>query len=95
MEKQIVTHQIFWLMKKTDICWSDIKHIEFQDDDIIKCYADFDEDEYLFYVQITRKELETDEEFEKRKQTLEIIRDKSKEKRYQQYLKLKEEFDNK
>ena len=93
MEKQIVTHQIFFLKKDTDICWSDIKHIEFQDDDIIKCYADFDEDEYLFYVQITRKELETDEEFEKRKQTLEIIRNKSKEKRYQQYLKLKEEFE--
>ena len=54
----------------------------------------YDEDEYLFYVQITRKELETDEEFEKRKQTLEIMKEKSKEKRYQQYLKLKEEFNN-
>jgi len=91
MEKQLVTKNIFWLHKDTEIRWKDIKHIEFQDDDIIRCYDDEDDS---YYANILRKELETDEQFEERKKTLEKIKEMSKEKRYQQYLELKKEFGN-
>lgn len=91
MEKQLVTKDIFWLHKETEIRWKDIKHIEFQDDDIIRCYDDNDDS---FYANVLRQQLETDEEFEERKRVLEKIRETSKERRHQQYLKLKEEFGN-
>ncbi len=91
MEKQLVTKEIFWLHKETEIRWKDIKHIEFQDDDIIRCY---DDENDSFYANVLRKELETDEQFEVRKKQIEVMKELSKERRYQQYLKLKEEFDN-
>jgi len=91
MEKQLVTKDIFWLRKETEIRWKDIKHIEFQDDDIIRCYDDEDDS---FYANVLRKELETDEQFEVRKKQIEVMKELSKERRYQQYLKLKEEFNN-
>ena len=91
MEKQLVTKDIFWLRKETEIRWKDIKHIEFQDDDIIRCY---DDENDSFYANVLRQQLETDEEFEERKKTYETMKELSKERRYQQYLKLKEEFKN-
>ena len=42
---------------------------------------------------VIREREETDEEYEKRKQTLEKMKEMSKERRYEQYLKLKEEFE--
>ncbi len=91
MEKQLVTKEIFWLHKETEIRWKDIKHIEFQDDDIIRCY---DDENDSFYANVLRKELETDEQFEVRMKQNEVMKELSKERRYQQYLKLKEEFNN-
>jgi hypothetical protein len=92
MEKQIVKNEIFWMSSDNQIRWKDIKHIDFQDDDIIHCCHNEDDD--LFYASVSRYELETDEQFEERKKTYEKMREISKEKRYQQYLKLKEEFKN-
>lgn len=77
---------------ENQIRWKDIKHIDFQDDDIVQCSHDEDDD--LFYASVLRYELETDEQFEERKKTLEQMKEMSKERRYQQYLKLKEEFGN-
>ena len=42
---------------------------------------------------VIREREENDEEYEKRKQTLEKMKEMSKERRYEQYLKLKEEFE--
>jgi hypothetical protein len=92
MEKKIISNEIFWMCSENQIRWKDIKHIDFQDDDIIQCCHNEDDD--LFYVSVSRYELETDEQFEERKRTYEKMREISKENRYQQYLKLKEEFDN-
>ena len=92
MEKQIVENKIFWFCSDKPIRWKDIKHIEFQDDDTIHCTHDEDDD--LFYVSVLRYELETDEQFEERKKIYETMKDLSKERRYRQYLKLKEEFNN-
>ena len=92
MEKQKVKNEIFWMHSDNHIRWKDVKHIDFQDDDIIQCCHNEDDD--LFYASVSRYELETDEQFEERKKTYEKMREISKEKRYQQYLKLKEEFKN-
>ena len=92
MEKQIVKNNIFWMSSDKPIRWKDIKHIDFQDDDTIQC--SHDEDDNLFYINVSRHELETDDQFEQRKKTYETMKELSKERRYQQYLKLKEEFNN-
>ncbi len=92
MEKQIVKNEIFWMSNDNHIRWKDIKHIDFQDEDIIQCSDDENDDH--FYVSVLRYELETDEQFEVRKKQIEVMKELSKERRYQQYLKLKEEFNN-
>ena len=91
MEKQLVQKQLLWMRKDTPINWKDIKHIEFQDDDIIQCFEDNYNDSW--FASIVRQQLETDEEFEERKKTLEKMRESSRERRYEKYLKLKEEFE--
>jgi len=92
MEKIIIKNEIFRLSKETEIRWKDIKHIEFQDNDVIMCYSDDEGDS--FWANIWREELETDEQFEKRKKSYEKIREASRKKRYETYLILKEEFEN-
>jgi heat shock protein HspQ len=52
-----------------------------------------EDDDGSFYAEVSRKELETDEEFEERKQSAESMRILFKQRRHQQYLKLKEEFE--
>jgi hypothetical protein len=92
MEKEIMQKQLLWMEKDTPITWKDIKHIKFQDDDVIQCFENGYNGSWFAY--IVRQQLETDEEFEERKKTLEKMRESSREKRYQKYLKLKEEFEN-
>ena len=45
-------------------------------------------------LKVTRKRLETNEEFEKRKSLVSKLNEESKKRRQELYLKLKEEFDN-
>ena len=90
MEKKIVNREIFRMVKDSAFTWKDIKHIEFQDDDEIGIEED---DDGSFYACVFRRELETDKEFAERKQTIETMKEISKKQRYQQYLKLKEEFE--
>lgn len=92
MDKIVVKNNIFWMSNDNPARWKDIKHIEFQDEDIIQCVHDEDDDR--FYTCVSRYELESDEQFEERKRTREVIQQRSKESRYKQYLKLKEEFEN-
>jgi len=47
-----------------------------------------------YFLTITRKVLETDEEFEHRKKETKHLKEEYKERRYHNYLKLKEEFEN-
>lgn len=44
-------------------------------------------------VTILRERFETDEEFEKRKKEMEKLQERHRDQRYQQYLKLKKEFE--
>lgn len=89
MEKKLINKEIFVLVKKSSITWNDIKHIEFQDNDIIN----MDEDDDEHYVCVMRQVLETDEEFAERMEWSERTREMLRKNRYNQYLKLKEEFD--
>jgi len=97
MAKKIkVEKQIFRGNNTRQLKWSDIKHLELEDDDII--HAGWVEDEGFDYHgywhnEITRMVEETDEQFEKRiadnKRTAKFL----KERRYENYLKLKAEFE--
>ena len=48
-----------------------------------------------YSIEIFRDRLETDEEYEKRQEQLKKMREESKKKKYELYLKLKAEFENK
>jgi hypothetical protein len=72
--------------------WKDIKHIEFQDDDIIQ--MSWDEDDNCYCVFVSRWIEETDEEYQERLQHMKDWEDSAKERRRQNYLRLKAEFEN-
>lgn len=99
MEKKIVFKLIFEEHKQAPIKWEDIKHIDFQDGDIITAeyeqpyYSDNESHDGYYFVSVGRKLLETDEEFEERKELWKELSAKSKEERYKSYLKLKKEFE--
>jgi hypothetical protein len=86
--------QIYFHEKNNLITWSDIKHLELEDDDIIQSTYEYDEDGCGFFGQITRMVEETDEQFQKRQDDLERQSKWAKEQRFKNYLKLKEEFEN-
>ena len=92
-----VEKQIFRGNNAHQLKWSDIKHLELEDDDIINAgWVDDEGFEYhgYWHTEITRMVEETDEQFEKRiadnERTVKFL----KERRYENYLKLKAEFEN-
>lgn len=100
MEKIYITDIVF--MKKNDnerIKFGEID-IELQPDDVI--IAGYDEGHYSennswdsnYYLEVHRDRLETDEEFEKRTKTNESFQKDMRKRRYENYLKLKKEFEN-
>lgn len=101
-EKKLVTKTIFRKVSTTEgpFTWKDIKHIDFQDDDVIN--AGF-EDAYYgsdssmdahHYITVTRKILETDAEYEKRVERDKREKEEMKKRRYENYLHLKKEFED-
>ena len=89
--------QIFVGHNDKPMSWNDIKHLELEDDDIIYSgWEDDNEAEYGGYWNCTiiRMVEETDEEFEKRIADNELDKKWARERRYENYLKLKKEFEN-
>ncbi len=85
--------QLFWLGEDRLIKWSDIKHLQLEDDDIIRSSWE-DEDGDGYYVgEIIRMVEETDEQFKKRLSNIEQDKERMKKFRYESYLKLKKEFE--
>jgi hypothetical protein len=89
--------QIFVGHNDKQMRWADIKHLELEDDDVIYSgWVDDDNFDYhgCWHCQITRMVEETDEQFEKRiaenKRNVEVM----KQRRYENYLNLKKEFEN-
>jgi hypothetical protein len=90
------------IARSSPITWKDIKHIEFQDNDIFEiCYVEAWEngpdnsggDQYE--AKITRQRYETPEEYQKRLDKMKDRQRRDKEMRYERYLELKEEFEPK
>lgn len=81
------------------ITWKDIKNFQFEDDDIIHIgweepfYSENNSYDGFYYCIIERMLEETDDEYKKRINDLAELQEKYREKRYQNYLKLKEEFE--
>lgn len=86
--------QIYWHMGNNLIKWSDIKNLNLEDDDIIRSGWENDEDGGYFHGEITRMVEETDEQFQKRQSDIERDKKWAKERRYENYLKLKTEFED-
>lgn len=93
--------EIFWKESETPFKWKDIKHIEFEDDDIVTVtyvepyFSENESNDGYFMVSVVRMVEETDEEYEMRLKKRELEEKWNKERRYESYLKLKEEFDGK
>lgn len=89
-----IEKDIYWHQKNSQLKWGDIKHLQLEDDDLIYSNWEDDEDGGSWNGVILRMVEETDEEFQKRLK--DIARDEkwAKERRYENYLKLKAEFEN-
>jgi hypothetical protein len=86
--------EVFCLNKRRLIKWSDIKHLQLEDDDVIRSSWEDDEDGDGYYVgTITRMVEETDEQYQKRLSTNEQDKERMKKSRYESYLRLKKEFE--
>lgn len=89
--------QIFLGTNQRQMKWSDIKHLQLEDDDEIHSgWVDDDNFDYhgYWHNQITRMVEETDEEFEKRINRNKRAAEEMKQRRYESYLRLKKEFEN-
>ena len=100
MEKILKEKIIFSDVQDDQIKWKDIKHIEFEDDDIIVCcyvepfITSNEQCPEHYEILITRMVEETDDEYESRMNTVKKFRETAKKLRYNTYLKLKDEFGN-
>jgi hypothetical protein len=71
--------------------WKDIKHIEFKDDDMIQ--MNWNEDDDCYCICVKRWIEETDEEWQERLEDMKQSEESSKQRRLQNYLRLKAEFE--
>jgi hypothetical protein len=91
MERRIVRQQIDErYVDEKQPRWKDLKHSEYQDDDLI--HIGYDDDDGWFIL-IERERLENDEEYNNRMEDNKKFLEHSKKQRYERYLKLKEEFE--
>jgi hypothetical protein len=89
--------QIFVGHNDKPMRWKDIKHLELEDDDVIhSAWVDDENFDYhgYWHCTIVRMVEETDEEFKKRIANNEQDKKWARERRYENYLKLKKEFEN-
>lgn len=77
---------------KRPLKWSDIKHLELHDDDSIISTLEYDDN--YWYIRIKRMAKETDDEYKERQETISLRKEELRQRRYEQYLKLKKEFEN-
>jgi hypothetical protein len=100
MQKRHIDQIIFSDSKSIPITWKDIKHIKFEDDDRLNIsyneefFSENNSWDAHFIVEVTRLSLETDEQFQKRIEREEIHNKEWRGRRYENYLKLKKEFES-
>jgi len=92
-----VEKQIYWGSNNGPMTWEHIKHLQLEDNDVIRSEwvedDDFDYNGY-WYNEITRMVEETDNQFATRQWGIERNNIWLKEQRFKSYLKLKEEFED-
>jgi hypothetical protein len=99
-QKKLIDVDIFHKTKDDQFTWKDLKDIDFQDDDVIHVqweegyYSENNSYDAHWSATVTRKVLETDEQFAKRIKREEIDATAMRNRRYENYLKLKAEFEN-
>jgi len=100
MEKIKVKKTVFNKRKDDPFTWKDIKHFKFEDDDVIRLeyvesyYSENNSYDEHYMAEVIRMVEETDEQFERRIKDIERDKEWAKKRRYESYLKLKEEFEN-
>ena len=92
MGKQKIEKVVFRLKTDNRVRWSDVKHFQFEDDDVIE--AEYDGDAECYWVEIRREVEETNEEYRDRLKLKEIRAEINKKRRFEDYLKLKKEFED-
>lgn len=98
-EKILIDKYIFHEINyKRPLKWSDIKHLELQDDDVISSgheeayYGSDSAMESHFFMSVTRQVLETDDEYTERQRAVEQSAKWAKANRLESYKRLREEF---
>lgn len=99
MKKKLISQEILNLKSDVPITFKEIT-IKLDPDDVI--HAGFDEGFYSdneswdshYFFKVIRDRLETDEEFEKRKEREKSQKEYLKKQRHESYLRLKKEFEN-
>ena len=110
MKRKEINDVIIYECKRTNFekpyTWGEIKeflkekNLQFEDNDVLICGFEVGYDEGdsarddMYSLKIVRKRLENDIEFELRVGMIKFYKEESKKKRYENYLKLKEEFEN-
>lgn len=98
--KIFLERRIFMYNSDSPITWKDMKHVEFHDDDIVRCefvegfYSENNSWDPHFSFEVTRMIEETDDQFAKRQEQIETSKKFAKKRRMELYEKLKNEFEN-
>jgi hypothetical protein len=80
--------------------WKELKDFELQDDDLVTIsyeepyYSENNSYAGHWFIDVQRIREETDEEYQERIKANEVSKEMLRKNRYQQYLKLKKEFEN-
>lgn len=99
-KKILVEKEIFRKQSQKPFTWKQLKDIKFEDDDRLEIahdegyYSENNSWDPHYYAVVTRMVEETDEQFTKRQERIERDKKLAKERRRENYLKLKAEFEN-
>jgi len=91
--------EVFRVESDNPITWKEIKTFQFEDDDIVSIgceepyYSENNSWDGFYYCTVERMVEETDEEYENRLERKKSTDSLLKKNRYEQYLKLKKEFE--
>ena len=99
MSKIKIKKEVLDIQSDEYITWKDIKDFQFEDDDIVSIgweepyYSENNSWDGFYYCRVERMVEETDEEYEDRMERKRNSESMLKKNRYEQYLKLKKEFE--
>ena len=99
MSKIKIKKDVLYIQLDNPITWKDIKDFHFEDDDVISIgyeeplYSENNSWDGFYYCRVERMVEETDEEYEDRLERKRSSESILKKNRYEQYLRLKKEFE--